>query len=406
MKKFRVSCSQIEGATLKIAGSKSESNRALLLQAMHSGIRLSNISDSDDSRVMQKALASADDVIDVGHAGTAMRFLTAYFSCLPNRSVTIEGSDRMHERPIGILVDALRRLGAQIDYAGREGYPPLVIRGSELTGQSVNVPANVSSQFISALLLIVPKLKNGLKLILEGTPTSRPYIEMTLSLLRQAGMETSFDGSVVKVDGTLSPSEITIESDWSSASYFYSIVAMSPIGTQVALSVFKEDSRQGDRALSDIYRNLGVQTNFTGDEIVLIKIGDAPSGEIFLDLSGTPDLAQTIAVTCIGLGIGCKLTGLGTLRIKETDRLQAMQTELSKFGAQVAITDDSLQLWSSSNLPKDITVSTYDDHRMALAFATLATRVPLIIENPEVVSKSYPAFWRDLARLGFTVTDF
>src|SRR5690606_20251581 len=194
--------------------------------------------------------------------------------------------------------------------------------------------------------------------------------------------------------------------DWSSASYFYSIVAMSPIGTQVALSVFKEDSRQGDRALSDIYRNLGVQTNFTGDEIVLIKIGDAPSGEIFLDLSGTPDLAQTIAVTCIGLGIGCKLTGLGTLRIKETDRLQAMQTELSKFGAQVAITDDSLQLWSSSNLPKDITVSTYDDHRMALAFATLATRVPLIIENPEVVSKSYPAFWRDLARLGFTVTDF
>lgn len=391
----------IRSTHIRISGSKSETNRALLLQALYRQIKLENASGSDDSRAMEMALASGKNVIDVGHAGTAMRFLTAYFAATPGKR-TLTGSARMKQRPIGILVDALRELGGQIEYVDKEGFPPLSIEGQTLKGGSISVNAGVSSQFLSALLLVAPKFENGLELTLKGKLTSRPYLRMTLSLLEQIGVDTSFSGDVIRIAHmpSLPISRIPIESDWSSASYFYSLVALSAIGTSMQLSSFKPSSFQGDRAVADIYRNFGVMTNFLGDVIHIEKDAQPTVEALDLNLNDTPDLAQTLAVTCLGLGIGCRLTGLGTLRIKETDRLRAMQTELSKFGASVSITDDSLELSALQNLPMDISVSTYDDHRMALAFAPLAAKVRLSINNPEVVSKSYPEFWEDFKTMG------
>lgn len=392
-------------SSLSITGSKSESNRLLLLQAIYPELNLENTSNSDDSVLMQSALKSKDELIDIHHAGTAMRFLTAYFSIQEGRKTILTGSSRMKERPIKILVDALKYLGADIEYLENEGFPPLQIKGNQLIKSKVTLKANVSSQYISALLLIASRLKNGLELTLEGKMTSVPYIKMTLSLLEQLGIETSFKDNVIKVKSQtslLNPQTVVVESDWSSVSYFYSIVALSDLGTEIILSSYKEKSLQGDSVLSDIYKQFGVTTNFSANRITLQKSSIVnQQASIHLDLSDAPDIAQTITVTAFGLGWECYLTGLHTLKIKETDRLVALKTELEKLGAEISITEATLHLRSSNTINKDISIATYNDHRMAMAFAPLGLKVPLHIQNAEVVSKSYPQFWDHLSRIGF-----
>jgi 3-phosphoshikimate 1-carboxyvinyltransferase len=398
---------QVKNTFITITGSKSETNRLLLLQALFPGIEIENISESDDSIAMQQALASESDTIDIHHAGTAMRFLTAYFAQKAGAEIVLTGSQRMQERPIGILVDALRSLGAQIEYVGNEGYPPLKITGKTLTESKVTLKANVSSQYITALLLIGGSLPKGLELTLEGEITSVPYINMTLLLLAQAGIESTFTGQIIKVKPRAEdeePQTIRVESDWSSASYFYSIVALAQEGTAIELSSYSPMSLQGDSALAEIYEEMGVTTDYGDDTIILTNTGNPKPGTLNFELNNTPDIAQTIAVTCFGLGIGCHLTGLHTLKIKETDRLEALKTELGKFGAVITVTNDSLTLQSSDKFNDDVSVDTYNDHRMAMAFAPLALKVSFVINDAEVVSKSYPTFWDDMQAAGFTIT--
>ncbi|MHA3787728.1 3-phosphoshikimate 1-carboxyvinyltransferase [Flavobacterium hauense] len=393
-------------ASLQISGSKSETNRLELLQALYYGITIKNASGSDDSEAMRKALSSKDEVVDVHHAGTTMRFLTAYYAIQPERLVTLTGSQRMKERPIGVLVQALRTLGADIEYLENEGYPPLKIKGKKLTDDAVSIKADVSSQYITALLLIGAKLENGLKITLEGEVTSRPYIEMTLSLLNEIGIDTEFRNHIITVNPSTNnqqPTTITVESDWSSASYFYSVIALSEIGASIILSSYKQNSLQGDSALAVMYEKLGVKTEFGRDKITLTRVS-LELTSINFQLKDTPDIAQTLAVSCFGLGISCHLTGLHTLKIKETDRLEALKTELEKLGAKVAVTNDSLTLEPSDSINPNIAIATYNDHRMAMAFAPLAIKVPIMIKDAEVVSKSYPSFWNDMHKIGFSVT--
>ena len=390
-------------SSLKITGSKSESNRVLLLQALYKGLKINNLSNSDDSQLMQAALASDSSTVDIHHAGTAMRFLTAYFATRSGTTTTLTGSSRMQERPIKILVEALNSLGASITYTKNEGYPPLLIEGKSLTDSKVYLKANVSSQYISALLLIAPTLSKGLSLYLEGKITSVPYIKMTLSLLEELGVQTAFDGQIISVLPFAEDinKTFTVESDWSSASYFYSIVALSPIGTQIDLSAYKPNSLQGDAVLKNIYKELGVESSFNETTLSLKKLAEPQSKQLTLDLANAPDIAQTIAVTCLGLEIGCNLTGLHTLKIKETDRLVALQNEIKKLGTSIEITDNSLHLKSPNKLNSSIHIATYNDHRMAMAFAPLGLKTRLFIDDAEVVSKSYPDFWSDLSALGF-----
>lgn len=398
---------------IKVTGSKSETNRLLLLQALFPNISLENTSNSDDSEVMMKALSQHPapkthhpEIIDIHHAGTAMRFLTAYFATQENREVIITGSPRMKERPIKILVEALQQLGAEISYEENQGFPPIKIVGKKLSESKVSLPADVSSQYISALLLIAPKLENGLELTLEGKITSIPYIKMTLALLNEIGVETTFEGNKIVVTSSaveMPKQKIIVESDWSSASYFYSIVALSEIGTEIKLSSYKENSLQGDSVLAEIYTDLGVGTKFENNQITLSKSGNTNLQSVILDLNQAPDIAQTIAVTCFGLGIGCHLTGLHTLKIKETDRLEALRIELEKLGTDITVTDDSLTLKISSVTERNVAINTYNDHRMAMAFAPLALITDIIINDAEVVSKSFPDFWDDLKQIGFKV---
>ena len=387
---------------IQITGSKSESNRMLLLQALFPQIVLTNLSNSDDTIAMKSGLESDKDSVDIGHAGTTMRFLTAYYSTLENQEKTLTGSSRMQERPIGVLVDALRQLGADISYLKNEGYPPLVIKGKQLRANEVCLSANISSQYITALMLIAPSLSDGLHLHLEGKITSVPYIEMTLSLLHQIGVEATFSGQHIQVIPKNDIAQIihAIESDWSSASYYFSMVALAK-EADVSLSTYKKDSLQGDRVLMDVYQQLGVKSSIENNTLVLEK-QTLGSTHIQLDLSDAPDIAQTIAVTCYGLGVSCDLTGLHTLKIKETDRLVALQNELTKLGATIEITDKSLHLQKRTNsIRPNIMIETYHDHRMAMAFAPLALLVPIRIQDPNVVTKSYPGFWKDLERNGF-----
>ena len=398
-------------SAISITGSKSETNRLLLLQALFSNITLANTSNSDDSEVMQKALVPNTQnpepntqIIDIHHAGTAMRFLTAYFAVNEGREVVLTGSPRMKERPIKVLVEALQQLGAQISYENEEGYPPIRIKGKKITASKVNIPANVSSQYISALLLIAPKLENGIEITLVGEITSIPYIKMTLALLNDLNIQTSFEGNTIKVfpKTAVESKVMTVESDWSSASYFFSLAALSNEAS-ISLSSYKETSLQGDSALVDIYAKMGVETHFEENKMTLIKQANFELKTLNLDLNNTPDIAQTIVVTCLGLGIGCHLTGLHTLKIKETDRLEALRIEMTKLGANISVTNDSLTLIATKDINSNIKIATYNDHRMAMAFAPLALKVPIIIENAEVVSKSYPDFWEDLKTLGFAI---
>lgn len=403
--------SHLLDAQIQITGSKSETNRLLLLQALFSGLTIDNISNSDDAAAMQKGVGVRKGTVDVYHAGTAMRFLTAFFATQEGVDILLTGSERMQQRPIGILVSALRALGADIEYDAQQGYPPLRIKGKSLEISEVSLDAGVSSQYISALLLVAPSLKNGLRLSLEGRITSVPYIKMTLALLDQIGVAASFEGQTITVSSAkqMAPTNLVVESDWSSASYYYSLVAMSAIGSRVCLSSYKEESLQGDAVLAAIYESMGVQTSFEGHSLVLSKISD-PSASILQeglswDLANAPDIAQTIAVSCFGLGLDCHLTGLHTLKIKETDRLLALENELTKFGAALQVTEDSLHLDAfKGTFKQGVSVATYHDHRMAMAFAPLALRVPMQIEDAMVVKKSYPDFWEDLRVLGFEVT--
>lgn len=392
---------------IAITGSKSETNRLLLLKALYPNIDLENISNSDDSEMMTNALSRDEKIKDIHHAGTAMRFLTAYFSIQEGKEIILTGSSRMKERPIKILVDALRQIGAEISYEENDGFPPIKIKGQRLEKSKVTLKANVSSQYISALLLIAPKLENGLELVLEGEITSVPYIKMTLELLEEIGIETSFEKNIIKVNPKteIQKHQFVIESDWSSASYFYSIVALSKEGTSIELLSYKANSLQGDSVLVDIYKDFGVETKFINNSIVLVKKKQNPIQYVTHNLQSSPDIAQTIAVTCFGLGIKCHLTGLHTLKIKETDRLEALKTELSKLGAQISVTNDSLILEPSNNIIANCKIATYQDHRMAMAFAPLALKTSIIIEDSEVVSKSYPDFWNDLEKIGFKMEE-
>lgn len=396
----------IDDSQLNITGSKSETNRLLLLKALFPNITLANTSNSDDSEVMQKALAGNDEIVDIHHAGTAMRFLTAYFAVNEGREVVMTGSSRMQERPIKILVEALAQLGVEISYEKEVGYPPIRIKGKKVTASKVTLAANVSSQYISALLLVAAKLENGLELTLEGEITSIPYIKMTLALLKDLDIQTSFEGNVIKVypKESVESKEMVVESDWSSASYFFSLVALAD-AAKITLSSYKENSLQGDSELVSLYEKMGVKTTFQNNQMTLEKQAGFTYKDVNFELNNTPDIAQTIVVTCLGLGIGCHLTGLHTLKIKETDRLEALRIELTKLGANISVTNDSLTLLPSGNINHDVHIATYNDHRMAMAFAPLAIKVPIIIDDAEVVSKSYPDFWNDLKALNFQVSE-
>ncbi|GJH41027.1 3-phosphoshikimate 1-carboxyvinyltransferase [Capnocytophaga sp. HP1101] len=375
------------------------------MQALFPDLTVHNLSTADDTVLLQQALNSPAEVVDIHHAGTAMRFLTAYFAIQQGREVLLTGSPRMKERPIHLLVNALQQLGADITYTEKDGFPPIYIKGKKLTNTEVHIQGNVSSQYISALLLIAPALPNGLTLHLEGELTSLPYLKMTTHFLAHCiGEEhVSFESNTIKVSTmigkNLSHNSWQVESDWSSASYWYSFVALSPIGTTLSLSHFKAHSLQGDSALKTIYEFFGVHSSFKGNELTITKVAEPQQKRFECNLNATPDIAQTIAVTCVAMGLECHLTGLHTLIIKETNRLQALQNELRKLGAEVSITDDSLYLAPCPHLRSGISIATYNDHRMAMSFAPLMLKTTLQIADKEVVSKSYPSFWHDVAQL-------
>jgi 3-phosphoshikimate 1-carboxyvinyltransferase len=311
----------------------------------------------------------------------------------------------MHQRPIKVLVEALRALGAEIYYLENEGFPPLKIIGKQLAKEQVKINGNISSQYISALLLIAASLPNGLRIELIGEITSIPYINMTLSLLNQIGITTSFKDQIIQVYPFEEAKKHTleVESDWSSASYFYSIAALSSIGSEIRLSSYKKESLQGDAILANIYKSFGVETVYETNSIILRKTKEPSKEHLSIDLNKAPDIAQTIAVTCYGLGVSCELLGLHTLKIKETDRLEALHSELTKLGANISVTSNSLYLKSRSEIVADVSIETYNDHRMAMAFAPLGMKIPLEILDADVVTKSYRNFWKDLQKIGFQI---
>jgi 3-phosphoshikimate 1-carboxyvinyltransferase len=392
--------------TLDLSSSKSELNRALILQALYPTISISGHSSADDVQVMQRALSQQKGHIDCQHAGTALRFLTAYYASKEGVSVVLKGSTRLHERPIAPLVSALQKLGASITYLEKEGFPPLQIAGKKLTNKSVAISAAQSSQYLSALLLIASALHTGLELTLEDEVVSAPYITMTLDLLKSIGVSTETKKNTIYV-GPLAEAksiQLHIESDWSSASYYYAIIALATVGTSISLSSFLPKSRQGDAQVAQLFTVFGVSTTHEGNYIIIKKeraVDFSTAPELEFNLLAQPDLAQTIAVTCAGVGCKALLTGLQSLKIKETDRLLALQTELTKLGVKVQISENSLRLQAPDQLNQNVNIATYNDHRMALAFACLAVKIPITIENPQVVAKSYPEFWLHLAQIGF-----
>jgi 3-phosphoshikimate 1-carboxyvinyltransferase len=390
-------------AEIKLAASKSECNRALIINAL-TGFRseLSNISEARDSQTMLRLLASDDKTADVIDAGTTMRFLTAYFA-VTNQKKRMTGTPRMCERPIGILVDALRTLGADIQYEDQEGYPPLLLNGFTYSGHNtVNIRGNVSSQYISALLLVAPALPDGITIQLEGEIGSRPYIEMTLKQMAAFGIDyqAEWHNNLLHIPASkYKPAPYAIESDWSGASYWYSIVALSE-NAEVELLGLKEDSLQGDSAIAEIMSHLGVESIFTERGVLLRKISPSPS--IGWDFTDCPDLAQTVAVCCAMKNIPLSLTGIESLKIKETDRVLALQQELQKLGAELKEieTNHLYRVSRIADFPETTpSIHTYDDHRMAMAFAPVGMLHPILIEEPGVVVKSYPGYWDDLAKV-------
>ncbi len=391
---------------INISGSKSESNRLLTLRAYTSFFNINNLSDSDDTKTMISSLKSDKEEINIGHAGTAMRFLTSYYSSILNSSKILTGSSRMKERPILILVEALNNLGADIEYIDKKGYPPIKINGKLIYGNEIALPADVSSQYISSLMMLGVSINQGLKIKLSTKITSLPYIHMTKKIIERIGgiVDIKPDEIIIKqLVSNKIPDQI-VESDWSSASYFYSLVALSD-SSDITLSSFFNNSIQGDSRIVDIYKQFGVETKFLNDKIYLKKNNIDLPDSISINLRDNPDLAQTIVVTCLGLGVNCKLEGLHTLKLKETDRLLALKREIEKFEVDcVTISNQSITLKNNSKLKSGVSINTYDDHRMAMSFAPLSMINPIIIINPEVVSKSYLNFWNDLESLGFKIS--
>lgn len=385
-----------------IGGSKSENNRLLILnQLFDNQIEIKNSSDSEDTKLLEDALKNTADKIDIHHAGTAMRFLTAYFAIQDGREIVLTGSERMKHRPIGILVSALNSLGAEISYLGNEGYPPLKIKGKKIEKDFVELNADISSQFITALMLIAPKLEKGLTIQLNGKITSMPYLMMTTELLKKFGIQVERTDNQFKIHPKkkIESQLHIIESDWSSASYFYSLAALST-NPEIKLNSFFQNSLQGDSALVEIYKtHFGIETEFKSSQIILTKNSAFTFQDFELNLNETPDIAQTIAVTCAGLKIKCKLTGLETLKVKETDRLTALKNELIKIGAISEITENSIEIISFEKVSKTPLINTYNDHRMAMSFAPLSILMNLKIQDSEIVKKSYPDFWNDLESL-------
>ena len=396
------------GAKIKgfvpLESSKSESNRALIIQALSAGnTQLENVSRANDTQLLQRLLASSEKHINAEDAGTSYRFLTAYYA-VKNGVGVLTGTERMKQRPIEKLVDALRLLGAKIIYLENEGYPPLEIIpcAKQLTNQ-LTIPAHISSQYISALLLVAPYLENGLKLTLEGKVASRPYINMTLSLMNAFGAETTWENDTIHVNPVPYQSGVfQVESDWSGASYWYAIVALAE-EAEIELIGLKKTSTQGDSAIADIMYGLGVETEYKERSIVLRKKASNTSFEY--DFSDCPDLAQTVIVVCAMKKIASKFSGLESLHIKETDRVHALQVELSKFGIRLYASGNAWALDGETPVFKPRTViETYEDHRMAMALAPIALMHPVHIKDPEVVKKSYPTFWEHLSTVGFVIT--
>lgn len=397
-------------AALTLSGSKSISNRALIIRALiPGGFDIQRLARAKDTQLLQELLDSDSPTLDAGAAGTTFRFLTAYLS-LQQGIQTITGSERMKQRPIGALVEALRRLGAQIEYLGQEGFPPLRIGPPDQLGRvsSLTISAGTSSQYISALLMIAPLLPKGLELTLEGKIVSRPYIEMTLRLMEYFGITWEWEGSTIRVGPQpYTPKPFSVEADWSAASYFFSMVALSDDG-QVTLNGLFENSLQGDAILPEIYESLGVYTHFSGESVTLTKAGQRRVPSFDWDFLRCPDLAQTLAVTCAGLGISGMFQGVETLRIKETDRIGALKEELGKVSVRLEAfpseNPDRFSISGQASWDTPPLFRTYEDHRMAMAFAPLALYRPIRIQEPQVVEKSYPDFWSDLQKLGFVIS--
>ena len=387
-----------------VSGSKSESNRVLILKYLfNTDIIIDNLSNSDDTKVLLKALENQTDIVYIHHAGTAMRFLTSLFAVSNRKNIILTGSDRMQQRPVGELVDSLRSLGADIIYEKEIGYPPLRFNGFNQTNKLVELRSDISSQFVSSLMLVAPYLNDGLQIKLVGNIFSKPYILLTCEIMKKFGFSCIFNKDEIKIKSNkkVSIKNYSVESDWSSASYLYSIVALS--GIELNLSSFKSNSLQGDSKLSKLYENFGVKTFFKNDEIILKRSKSHRMKKfIELDLVENPDLAQTIIVTSLGLSIHTKLTGLNTLKIKETDRLVALKNEISKFNTDVIIDDQSIEINNFPKvLPENIEIDTYHDHRMALAFSPLSVLVKLVINDYGVISKSFPEYWTILQKLNF-----
>jgi len=393
--------------SIQLPASKSISNRALILKALsNSTYQIENLSDSDDTRVMINALSSKSHLFDVGAAGTSMRFLTAYFSRIPG-DWTITGSKRMQQRPINILVEALNSLGARIEYLGSEGFPPLKIKGSALFGGEVYLSGDISSQFISALLMIAPTMKNGLILNLEGDVISIPYIRLTLRMMAEFGVKAEWVGNTIRIfPNEYRPTRYKVESDWSAASYWYSIAALHK-DARIELKGLNKDSGQGDSKVAELFVDLGIDTEYAEDGIILTKNGRFTK-KMFHNFINEPDLAQTFVVTCCMMNVPFLFTGLQSLKVKETDRIEALKIEMKKLGYVLKDSKNSILEWEGEMVtPQSVPViSTYEDHRMAMAFAPAAIKLDsLRMNDPGVVSKSYVGFWKDLKKVGFSIEE-
>ena len=425
---YKISKGQLlDNVLIDLPASKSLSNRALILRGLcQNECEISHISDCDDTKVMLAAHSKDQStyrydgeyrIVDIGAAGTSMRFLTAFFATRKGAKVIMTGSERMRQRPISILVDALRQLGADIEYTGNEGFPPLRIKGKKLEGGRLEIDGSISSQYISALLMIAPTLKLGLDLHLLGNITSVPYIQMTLSMMQEFGVQSQWNDNVISVaPQQYTATSYTVESDWSAASYWYEVLATSPKLHSIRLKGLRLDSTQGDMHVCDYFHELGIETEAFADGVI-IKRNNQPLPEgVEWDMSSQPDLAQTMICTLCWLGVKFDIKGLHTLRIKETDRIAALENELANLGYIVEDADNNRMFWDGYTAIDDEVaiqlaetqtfgpIATYKDHRMAMAFAPLCNEACSIkIDEPEVVSKSYPSYWNDLRSIGFSI---
>lgn len=398
---------------IKLSGSKSISNRILIIKSL-SGLSfdIQNLSDSDDTKHLKEALNrySVSSLINVGHAGTDMRFLTAFLS-LKNGTFELTGSERLQQRPVKDLVNVLLKLGADINYKNKEGYPPLLIKGKQLKGGKVEINGSVSSQFITSLLLVAPYFTDGLELTINNELVSASYVNMTIELMKEFGAAVIWKGNTITIDPipySYNKKEFLVEGDWSAASYYYSIIALSEINTKLTVRGLFKKSLQADSVCANIYKRFGITTEYLDDEIIITKFQSSNSNEVFeYDFIQCPDIAQTVACTCVALKCSFSFSGLQTLKVKETDRIIALQNEFKKMGIQLIVSENSIQ-WVNNNstvTPHQVSISTYNDHRMAMSFAPLCLVNDIIIEDAEVVSKSYPLFWEHLKQIGINQTE-